>query len=118
MTATKRSLTTKSPPKLKENDQDINKTENEQEIEESETISSQHDRDVVIKKRDTRNPEASCKLGNIFHSCTGYKLDNFTSYTNFTNWLHRPVDASALGVFRMLYGKTTRPQNAIQSKRL
>ncbi|XP_039963538.1 vitamin K-dependent gamma-carboxylase [Bactrocera tryoni] len=105
MTATKRSPKTRSASKVLAKDQASSKAVNEQEMECNKTISYQHDGDEEIKdQRDILNREGKCKLRDIFHSCTGYKLDNFTSYTSFTNWLHRPVDASALGVFRMLYG--------------
>ncbi|XP_002069156.2 vitamin K-dependent gamma-carboxylase [Drosophila willistoni] len=42
--------------------------------------------------------------GHFFRLCSGYELSNFSNLDNFTNWLQRPVDGSALGVFRMLYG--------------
>lgn len=101
MTATKRSAKSKSAANVKTKDQDISKAGNEQEIEKN----PQCDGNVEAKKRDTLNLEGKCKFRDICHSCTGYKLATFTTYTNFTNWLHRPVDASALGIFRMLYGK-------------
>uniref|UniRef100_A0A1A9W7G3 HTTM-like domain-containing protein n=1 Tax=Glossina brevipalpis TaxID=37001 RepID=A0A1A9W7G3_9MUSC len=34
----------------------------------------------------------------------GHESYNFSTFPNFTKWLHRPVDASALAIFRMLYG--------------
>ncbi|XP_065361786.1 vitamin K-dependent gamma-carboxylase [Calliphora vicina] len=49
-------------------------------------------------------PQKSTTFANVFKLCTDYDLQDFTSYNNWTKWLHRPVDASALGVFRMLYG--------------
>ncbi|KAM7355077.1 gamma-glutamyl carboxylase isoform 2-T2 [Cochliomyia hominivorax] len=49
-------------------------------------------------------PENSSAIANVFKYCTDYDLENFTCYNNFTKWLHRPADASALGVFRMFYG--------------
>ncbi|XP_075163676.1 gamma-glutamyl carboxylase [Haematobia irritans] len=43
-------------------------------------------------------------IGNLFQFVTDSKTDHFKSYDNFTRWLHRPVDAATLGIFRMLYG--------------
>lgn len=40
----------------------------------------------------------------FFRDCLGHDLSNFTSLTNFTSWLNRPVDGAALGIFRLLYG--------------
>nr|XP_014092739.1 vitamin K-dependent gamma-carboxylase [Bactrocera oleae] len=100
MTATKRSAKSKSAANVKTKDQDISNAGNEQEIEKN----PQCDGNVEAKKKDTLNPAGNCKFRDTCHSCAGYKLATFTIYTNFTNWLHRPVDASALGVFRMLYG--------------
>lgn len=41
----------------------------------------------------------------IFKLSTDHDLEHFTNYDKFTKWLHRPVDASALGLFRIFYGK-------------
>ncbi|XP_054732657.1 vitamin K-dependent gamma-carboxylase [Anastrepha obliqua] len=62
------------------------------------------DNKVDVNKANTSSQDGKCKFHDIFTTCTGYESNTFTSYANFTNWLHRPVDASALGVFRMLYG--------------
>lgn len=58
-----------------------------------------------------RKTQKSTRFSNVFKICTDYDLDNFTSFNSFTKWLHRPVDASALGVFRMLYGKYKQKEN-------
>ena len=47
----------------------------------------------------------------IFKVLFGYEFENFKSITNFTNWLHRPVDGAALGIFRMFYGKYFQKHN-------
>uniref|UniRef100_A0A0A1WX33 Vitamin K-dependent gamma-carboxylase n=1 Tax=Zeugodacus cucurbitae TaxID=28588 RepID=A0A0A1WX33_ZEUCU len=83
MTATKRPSTTKYSE-----DQPTNNVDEEEEYSEDEP-----DEPIL---EDTHHF--------FFHLFTGYKIDHFNSYTNFTNWMHRPVDAAALGVFRMLYG--------------
>ncbi|XP_034659177.1 vitamin K-dependent gamma-carboxylase isoform X3 [Drosophila subobscura] len=58
--------------------------------------------------RQIPNPDAvpaqGSPLGNLFKECLGYETSNFSSLTNFTAWLQRPVDGAALGVFRLLFG--------------
>ncbi|XP_034121335.1 vitamin K-dependent gamma-carboxylase isoform X2 [Drosophila guanche] len=49
-------------------------------------------------------PAQGSTLGNLFQECFGYETSNFSSLTNFTTWLQRPVDGAALGVFRLLFG--------------
>ncbi|XP_037813377.1 vitamin K-dependent gamma-carboxylase [Lucilia sericata] len=49
-------------------------------------------------------PQKTTTFAQLFKTCTDYDVEHFTSYNNFTKWLHRPADAAALGVFRMLYG--------------
>lgn len=51
------------------------------------------------------NSKTISTFAEAFKVCTDYDVKHFTSLSSFTKWLHRPVDASALGVFRMLYGK-------------
>lgn len=46
----------------------------------------------------------SDKLKEFIKIFGGYEAYHFSTFTNFGKWLHRPVDASALGIFRMLYG--------------
>ncbi|XP_067612623.1 vitamin K-dependent gamma-carboxylase [Eurosta solidaginis] len=72
--------------------------------ENSEIKSDYNNSDDGTNEDNTFYHSGNCAFRNAFASCTGYTLENFTTYTNFTNWLHRPVDGAALGVFRMLYG--------------
>ncbi|XP_055378655.1 vitamin K-dependent gamma-carboxylase [Condylostylus longicornis] len=44
------------------------------------------------------------KFAYYFKNFTSYEVENFISYKNFVNWLHRPTDSAALGVFRLLFG--------------
>ncbi|KAI8039139.1 vitamin K-dependent gamma-carboxylase [Drosophila gunungcola] len=46
----------------------------------------------------------SSLLSYFFRDCLGHELSNFSSFSHFTSWLQRPVDGSALGIFRLLYG--------------
>ncbi|XP_017469542.1 PREDICTED: vitamin K-dependent gamma-carboxylase [Rhagoletis zephyria] len=62
------------------------------------------DGNANLNKKTAATCKGKCKFHEAFTFFTGYEIDNFTSYASFTNWLHRPVDASAIGVFRMLYG--------------
>ncbi|XP_059218437.1 vitamin K-dependent gamma-carboxylase [Stomoxys calcitrans] len=48
--------------------------------------------------------ESKTQIQKLFYTLTDNELENLTTYDNFTQWLHRPVDAATLGVFRMLYG--------------
>ncbi|BFF97259.1 vitamin K-dependent gamma-carboxylase [Drosophila madeirensis] len=61
-----------------------------------------------LTTRQIPNPDAvptqGSPLGNLFKECFGYETSNFSSLTNFTAWLQRPVDGAALGVFRLLFG--------------
>uniref|UniRef100_W8CAL1 Vitamin K-dependent gamma-carboxylase n=1 Tax=Ceratitis capitata TaxID=7213 RepID=W8CAL1_CERCA len=99
MTATKRSTVTKNSERQESSNADNGKDDTE-----NETNMPESDGEVDAKKTSIRHTQTKHKFHDIFYTCTGYKVDTFTNYTHFTNWLHRPVDASALGVFRMLYG--------------
>lgn len=66
--------------------------------------SAQENQAAVTTRKSNIKPENTTTFANIFKYCTDYDLENFTNYRSFTQWLHRPADASALGVFRMLYG--------------
>lgn len=46
----------------------------------------------------------SFPTSDLFKICFGHDLQNFRNLIGFTNWLQRPVDGAALGVFRMLFG--------------
>ncbi|XP_055847044.1 vitamin K-dependent gamma-carboxylase [Episyrphus balteatus] len=39
-----------------------------------------------------------------FKYITSHDLNNFTSFDKFTQWLKRPVDGAALGIFRAMFG--------------
>ncbi|KAI9588461.1 vitamin K-dependent gamma-carboxylase [Glossina fuscipes] len=56
--------------------------------------------------RDSTNlrKRISDKLKEFITIFGGYEAYHFSTFTNFGKWLHRPVDASALGIFRILYG--------------
>lgn len=59
----------------------------------------------LVRTQNTNCTEKPNTFAILFELCTNNDVQHFTSYNHFTKWLHRPVDASALGVFRMMYGK-------------
>ncbi|XP_037948076.1 vitamin K-dependent gamma-carboxylase [Teleopsis dalmanni] len=54
--------------------------------------------------KETRAQKTHNIFESIFRNFSGYDLNNFQNLSNFTNWLNRPVDSSALAAFRIFYG--------------
>lgn len=68
------------------------------------SIDSQQESKQTTDKNE-KNNEKTNAFAKVFQICTNTDPHHFSSYDNLTKWLHRPVDASSLGVFRLLYGR-------------
>lgn len=60
--------------------------------------------DETKEQQKLQKTPPSSSASDLFKICFGHDLQNFRSLSSFTNWLQRPVDGAALGVFRMLFG--------------
>lgn len=45
------------------------------------------------------------KFPKYYEEFTGYNIENISTFDNFVKWMHTPIDAAALGIFRLLFGK-------------
>ena len=45
------------------------------------------------------------KLLRIIGIWSGHKLEKITSFNSFVNYMYEPVDAAAIGIGRLLFGK-------------
>lgn len=60
--------------------------------------------DETKEQQKLQKTPPSSSASDLFKICFGHDLQNFRNLSSFTNWLQRPVDGAALGVFRMLFG--------------